>query len=175
MRILMISQPSDGGVFEHVRRLSDGLRRRGHRVTICGPSAEMADGSTRGDVVALKMTRSISPRVAARALVGLAHVIRRRRPDVIHAHSSKAGVLTRAARAAAAEIPVIYTPHGYAFAGFFTRALDRRLYRGIECALAPLATRTLCVCEAEGRLAASVGPAERVRVAHNGIDAPPAC
>ncbi|MGI8731325.1 MAG: glycosyltransferase, partial [Solirubrobacteraceae bacterium] len=161
--------------FEHVRRLSDGLRRRGHRVTICGPSADLPGTSTRSDAAVLEMTRSISPRADARALVGLAQVIRRRRPDVIHAHSSKSGVLTRVARAAAPEIPVIYTPHGYAFAGFFTRAVERRLYRGIEGALAALATRTLCVCEAEGRLAASVGPAERVRVVHNGIDAPPAC
>jgi glycosyltransferase involved in cell wall biosynthesis len=43
-------------------------------------------------------------------------------------------------------------------------------YRAVERALAPLASRVVCVCEAEARLARSVGPASRVRVVHNGID-----
>ena len=39
--------------------------------------------------------------------------------------------------------------------------------------LAHLARFVIAVCDAEGRLAASVGPASRVRVVHNGIDGPP--
>lgn len=167
----MVLQPSDGGVFEHVATLSDGLRRRGHRVTVCGPLGGL-EGRLGGDVVEVQMTRAISIPGDARAVRELARVVRRLRPDVIHAHSSKAGAVARGARPAAPRVPVIYTPHGFAFAGFMPEA-DRKVYRAVERGLAPLASRTLCVCEAEGRLAASVGPARRVRVVHNGVDPPP--
>jgi glycosyltransferase involved in cell wall biosynthesis len=45
-------------------------------------------------------------------------------------------------------------------------------YRAVECALSPLASRVICVCEAEARLARLIGPSGRVRVVHNGIDPP---
>ncbi|HWI08467.1 MAG TPA: glycosyltransferase [Solirubrobacteraceae bacterium] len=173
MRVLMVSQPADGGAFEHVVRLAKGLRGRGHEVTLCGPLGGL-EGIVGGDVERLEMTREISIGRDAHAAVGLARIVRRVRPDVIHAHSSKAGALARAGRAAAPRVPVVYTPHGFAFAGFVRREADRILYRAIERGLAPLASRTLCVCEAEGRLAASVGPVRRVRVVHNGIDPLPA-
>ena len=66
----------------------------------------------------------------------------------------------------------MYTPHGYAFAGWFESERERRRYRLAERALAPLATRVLCVCEAERRLAASSAPRDRTRVVHNGIGPP---
>ncbi|MFP5365181.1 MAG: glycosyltransferase [Thermoleophilia bacterium] len=165
----MISQPADGGAFEHVVRLTDGLRRNGHRVTVCGPLAGLED-RLGGDVEELDLARAISPGRDLRAMFELARIVRRLRPDVIHAHSSKAGAVARAVRAAAPRIPVVYTPHGFAFAGFVTREADRRIYRFLERGLARLATRTLCVCDAESRLAASIGSVRRVRVVHNGID-----
>lgn len=171
MRILMVTQPSDGGVFEHVATLSEGLRRKGHSVTVCGPLAGL-EGRLGGDVVDLQMTRAISIPDDARAVRGLAQVVRHLRPDVVHAHSSKAGAVARAARPAAPRVPVVYTPHGFAFAGFMPEA-ERKVYRAVERGLAALASRTLCVCEAEGGLAASVGSARRVRVVHNGVDPPP--
>ena len=173
LSILMVTQPSDGGVFEHVSRLAARMTERGHTVTLCGPLAG-AGGTLGSAVEQLDLSRAVSPVADARAAAGLVRVVRRVRPDLIHAHSSKAGAVARAARAAFPGAPVIYTPHGFAFAGFFESESERRVYRMIERALSPLATRTLCVCEAEGRLARSVGPAGRVRVVHNGIDAPPA-
>jgi glycosyltransferase involved in cell wall biosynthesis len=67
-------------------------------------------------------------------------------------------------------MPVVLTPHNYAFTNYFTSRLDRGLYRSIEVALAPLATRVICVCEAERRVAASIGPSKRTRLVYNGIE-----
>jgi glycosyltransferase involved in cell wall biosynthesis len=117
------------------------------------------------------MERSPVPAADARALAAIVAAIRRRRPHIIHAHSSKAGVLARIGRLAAPAVPVIYTPHGYAFAGHFDER-SQRVYLLIERALAPLATRVLCVCEAERRLAASLVLADRTRVVRNGIALP---
>jgi glycosyltransferase involved in cell wall biosynthesis len=167
-RVLLCYQPTDGGVGRHIGDLAVGLRERGYEVVLCGPAVPR---SLTGPVEHryLDLRRAIAPRADLRALGGLAKIIREERPDVIHAHSSKAGAVARLARFSHPRTPVLYTPHGYAFAGHFSRSAERLAYRGVEHALAPLANRTICVCEAEARLARSIGSSKRVRVVYNGI------
>ncbi|HEV2771346.1 MAG TPA: glycosyltransferase family 4 protein [Thermoleophilaceae bacterium] len=169
-RVLLVTQPVDGGVFRHVSDLARGLAERGHEVALAAPLAA-PPSSLPAELIPVPLERSPVPAADARALAAIVAAIRRTRPHVIHAHSSKAGALARIGRLAAPGVPVIYTPHGYAFAGHFDERL-RRVYRGIERVLTPLATRVLCVCEAEQRLAASLAPAGRTRVVHNGIALP---
>lgn len=121
------------------------------------------------EVVRLDMVRAVSPGADTRAVAEAARLLRRVRPDLVHAHSSKAGAVGRLARPAFPRIPLVYTPHGYAFAGYMASAGERRRYRAVERMLAPLASIVLCVCEAERRLAAAIGPASRTRVVHSGI------
>ena len=168
-RILLVHQPIDGGVARHLSDLALGLTRAGHEVVLCGPALPHGlPASTTHE--RCDMRRAIDPRRDAGALVALARIARRVRPQLVHAHSSKAGALARLGRFSRPRIPVLYTPHGYAFSGHFDSRLERSAYREIERALAPLASRVLCVCEAEGRLARTVGPPGRVRVVHNGIE-----
>src|SRR4029453_8506624 len=47
------------------------------------------------------------------AFIRLRDFVRRRKPDVIHGHSSKAGVLVRALRMTGVRIPIFYSPHAY--------------------------------------------------------------
>lgn len=169
-RLLLAFQPPDGGVLRHVEELAEGFAARGHEVLACGPRRPSVVASER--YVELPLERAIAPGADVRALVGLVRLLRMHAPDIVHLHSSKAGALGRLARWAAPAAPVVYSPHGYAFAGHFERMAERRAYRGLERALAPLATRVLCVCEAERRLACSVGPAVRTRVVHNGVEIP---
>ena len=174
----MILRPDEGGAFEHVTALSAGMAGLGHDVAIVGlealPRTELEPWlDPRVEVIPLKMVRPITPAADARALAGLAGAMRRWAPDLVHAHGSKEAALGRAARPARPRTPFVYTPHGYAFAKPWMSPRERRVYRLAERALAPLATRVLCICEAERRLAIEVGPASRTRVVHNGI-APPA-
>jgi glycosyltransferase involved in cell wall biosynthesis len=176
----MLTQPTDGGVFQHVARLCEGLAARGHEPLVAGPF----DGSPpdlEAEVLRLDMVRSVSPAADAQAVAAAAKLVRRTKPALVHAHSSKAGAVARLARAgfpraqgsrAGRRIPLIYTPHGYAFAGYFESESERARYKAVERALAPLATLVLCVCEAERRLAAEIGPAKRTRTVHNGIPEP---
>ncbi len=156
------------------------MSERGYAVSLCGPSLPgPLDGGTAGSDavqlderiahVRLDVSREITVHHDLAALGRLIKIIGDLRPDIIHAHSSKAGALARLARLAHPRATVLYTPHGYSFAGYFTRAAERQVYRAVERGLAPLASRVVCVCEAEARLARSVGPANRVRVVHNGI------
>lgn len=169
MRILLCHQPTDGGVGRHISDLVVGLSAEGHEVTLCSP--EVPRGLRQPvDHVHLDLKRAIAPRDDLAALRQLVRITRSVRPDVIHAHSSKAGAIVRLAKVFSPRLPVVYTPHGYSFAGYFSRSAERSTYRAVERVLAPLADRVVCVCEAEAQLARSVGPASRVRVVHNGID-----
>ena len=165
----MVVRPSKGGAFGHVARLGRALTAEGHEVMVAGPHA--AHRADLGFAVAeVEMGRAIEPGVDLAALRSLKRVARDFRPDVIHAHGSKGGVLARVARLAAPRTPLVFTPHNYAFTNFFSSASERAAYRAIELALGPLATRTLCVCEAEARTARSVTRESRIRVVHNGIE-----
>jgi glycosyltransferase involved in cell wall biosynthesis len=173
MRVLLCHQPTDGGVGRHVSDVADGLSAAGHDVILCSPA--MPDGIP-GPVehVRLDLRRAVAPRADLAAVLRLTAVLGEVRPDVVHAHSSKAGALARLARLASPRTPVVYTPHGFAFAGHFSSALERHAYRAVERLLMPLTSRIVCVCEAEARLARSLGAPDRVRVVRNGIDpAPP--
>jgi glycosyltransferase involved in cell wall biosynthesis len=171
-RILLVHQPTGGGVGRHVSDLATGLAERGCDVTLCGPARPMGElrGAQGVNHIRLDLHRAITLRTDLVALARFAAIVRSVNPDLIHAHSSKAGAIARLGRLMHPRVPVLYTPHGYAFAGHFSRELERHAYRVIERILAPLASRVLCVCEAEGRLARTVGPANRVRVVHNGIE-----
>ena len=170
-RVLLVTQPTDGGVFRHVRDLAAGLPAHGFDVVVAGPLDSARTEELQAATVSLELVRAVSPAADARAVTAFARLVRAVRPDLIHAHSSKAGAVARLARVANLRSPVVYTPHGYAHAGYFTSRAATSAYALAERALAPLATRVICVCEAERRLAVEVGPARRTRVVHNGIGA----
>lgn len=177
-KVLLVYQPIDGGVARHVIDLFEGLQRRGYDAVLCGPavpSASLLNTTAPADAphVELSLARAVAPAADMRALLRFSQIVREQRPDLIHAHSSKAGGIARLGRMLHPRIPVLYTPHGYAFAGYFEHEIERFAYRQVERGLAHLARFTIAVCAAEGRLAASVGPARRVRVVHNGIDGMP--
>jgi glycosyltransferase involved in cell wall biosynthesis len=118
----------------------------------------------------LEMARSVHPRADAAAVAQYAGLVSDLRPDLVHAHSSKAAAVVRLGRLRFPRLPVVYTPHGYAFAGFFAHRFERVAYREAERALAPLTTRVIAVCRAEARLASSLGASRKVRVVLNGIE-----
>jgi glycosyltransferase involved in cell wall biosynthesis len=165
---MLCHQPIDGGVARHLRDLIEGLQAKGAEIVLASPAIPQGAGQAVTHR-SLDLRRAVAPRADLAALLHAASIVASVRPDVIHAHSSKAGAIARLARTFFPRTPVIYTPHGYAFAGFFARSGERRAYRGVERVLAPLASRVVCVCEAEARLASSIGPRARVRVIHNGI------
>jgi len=169
-RVLLVHQPIDGGVGRHVADLAGGLGAFGYEVITCGPEPPQGVVGPGGHV-RLDLRRAVSGD-DLRMVRCLAEVVTRVQPDLVHAHSSKAGAVARLAKTFHPRIPVLYTPHGFAFAGHFRFSSERIAYREVERALGRLTTRVVCVCEAEARLARVVVPAQRIRVVHNGVPAP---
>lgn len=109
-----------------------------------------------------EMTREIAPALDAAAFRRLRRLFAEHRPDVVHAHSSKAGVLARAAAKLAGVKAVFYTPHGYGFLQQDRSAASRLLYRAVEKAAARVGTVIAC-SPGEAALAESLAGRERVR------------
>lgn len=121
MRILLVSEPGENGVFRHVEDLTDYLISAGHSV---GLAYSDVRGSDRLFCLIQKVQQSGGPTVNLeianhpqlgdlRALVRLLKLYRRFKPDVVHAHSAKAGGLVRLLRRLGAGSRVLYTPHAY--------------------------------------------------------------
>lgn len=112
--MLHVSQPTDGGVAAVVRSLLDDQLTRGWGVTLACPA-----GPLRDDVGALgaEVRTWHAERAPHRGLVAeiasLRRIIEDVRPDVVHLHSSKAGLSGRLALRK--RIPTLFQPHGWSF------------------------------------------------------------
>ena len=104
-----------------------------------------------------EMVREISPVSDAAALRRLRRLFAEHRPDVVHAHSSKAGVLARAAAKAAGVKKIFYSPHGYGFLMQDRSKASRALYRAVEKAAARVG-ETIAVSPSEAEFARRLAP-----------------
>ncbi len=109
-----------------------------------------------------EMVREISPLADLRALRRLYRLFIEQKPDIVHAHSSKAGFLARLAAWAAGVQRIYYSPRGYSFLQIDRSALTRCFYRVLE-RLASLFGEVIAVSDAEAELARGLGAA-KVRV-----------
>ena len=78
-----------------------------------------------------ELERAVKPVADLKALYKLYRLFKELRPDVVHTHSSKTGVLGRIAAKLAGVPAVMHTVHGFSFDGASSVA-QRRLYLGLE-------------------------------------------
>jgi glycosyltransferase involved in cell wall biosynthesis len=90
----------------------------------------------------------IDPLSDLRALRALVGIVRDFRPDVVHTHTAKAGVLGRIAACTIRPRPiVVHTYHGHVLEGYFGR-IKNLVYRGLERSLAQVSDRLIGVSQA---------------------------
>ncbi|QZA32870.1 glycosyltransferase family 4 protein [Hydrogenibacillus sp. N12] len=175
MKIAYVITRSDaiGGAQVHVRDLATAMRKKGHKVTVLvgGQGVFTEALAIRGiPHRALRyLVRPIRPWVDVMGLWELRSVLAELKPDLVSAHSSKAGWLGRLA-ARSLGIPVIFTAHGWAFTEGVPRP-KRMMYAFAERMAAPLSDRIITVSEYDFKLALShrIAKADRLVVVHNGI------
>lgn len=175
MKILHVVEAFGGGVFECLVALANHQAKNPWaRVSIAysiraeTPEAFRNRFDPAVEFISLGMTREINPRQDLAAAYALARLYRRMRPDVVHMHSSKAGVLGRAAGFLTRQRGMFYTPHGFSF---LMRGVSRKkiaMYRAIEALAAKLGGTIVGCSESEGALAKSL--ARRATFVPNGID-----
>ncbi|MEM9162080.1 MAG: glycosyltransferase family 4 protein [Cyanobacteria bacterium P01_F01_bin.4] len=116
------------------------------------------------------LVRPIHPLKDIRALFDMVTLLRREKFDVVHTHSSKAGILGRIAARVAGVPVVVHTIHGFPFHDFMS-PLKRRFYIALERGLRQFADFYITVCELNRRQAIELGlvQAERSQTVYSGI------
>ena len=117
------------------------------------------------------MVRSIRPLKDFRALLSLVWLIFKEKPDIVHTHSSKAGILGRLAAKIAGVPYIIHTPHGHVFYGHFG-ILASKLFLWIERIFSKFTDRMVALTNGEKNdyLKLSVCPPDKVFKIHSGVD-----
>lgn len=174
----VITKLDVGGAQETALALCEGLDdKRFETVLVSGADVGVGghlldEARHRGiqvEVVA-SLLRQLSPRSDLLALVALYRLFRRERPDVVHTHSSKAGVLGRVAARLAGTALIVHTVHGWSFRDY-QRPTLQRFYQGIERVMAKCTDRIVVVADTDraAGLAAGIGRPEQYVLIHSGI------
>ncbi len=148
----IITRLNVGGPSFQAILLSRALSERGFEARLVAGEPDPAEGNLAGEArrqgVDLhgvpSLRRAVSPRADLAALAGLLRIIRQFRPDVVHTHLAKAGVLGRLAATIARVPVVVHTFHGHVFRGYFS-AVASRLHVRTERALARVTDRIVAV------------------------------
>jgi glycosyltransferase involved in cell wall biosynthesis len=122
-----------------------------------GSTSEEFERMTRfagGHTYIREMIQPISPFNDLIAFWKLYRLMRREKPGVVHAESSKAGALARAAAWLAGVPRIYYSPHGYSFLQTNAGPIGRAFYWGIEKSLSWIGNIVAC----------SPGEAKRARL-----------
>jgi glycosyltransferase involved in cell wall biosynthesis len=169
-----------GGAQENTLLTVEGLHHRhGDDVTLITGPAEGPEGDLFGKAETLglkvelmpELIRAVRPATDYLSYRRLRQAFRRLKPEVVHTHSSKAGIVGRAAAWDEKVPAVVHTIHGLPF-GPSESALRNRLYVGLERWAAKRCHAIVSVCDAmtEQALAAGVGRPEQFRTVYSGMD-----
>jgi glycosyltransferase involved in cell wall biosynthesis len=117
------------------------------------------------------MVRSIRPVRDFRALLALVWLMFKEKPDIVHTHSSKAGILGRLAAKIAFVPNIIHTPHGHVFYGHFG-SFASRMFLWIEKLFTRITDRIVALTDGEKNdyEKLSVCPSEKLLKIHSGVD-----
>lgn len=181
IRIVHITEALGGGVLYLLHQLIKAQVDAGHDVTLVHstrqlvgtPETEILDQLFPSPIsrVVIPMTTHISMKDDFKSFQDIAELLRTLQPDVIHLHSSKAGVLGRiAARFVGFKKNLIYSPHGFAFLRQDVSQLKRLMFFAFEVMGGLLGGKIIASSASEGVLASKVVGHHRVSVVENCTD-----
>jgi glycosyltransferase involved in cell wall biosynthesis len=183
MRIVhVITRLIVGGAQENTLLSCEGQHDAGHDVTLItgppmGPEGSLMERATgygyKVEVVD-EMRRAILPLKDWRTYRKLIRRFGGLRPDVVHPHASKAGIIGRRAAHKAGVPAVIHTIHGLAFTASTSRLVNG-VYKWLERKAAPVSDRIVCVADAmrDQSLAAGIGRPEQYVTVYSGMETAP--
>ncbi|MEY0429507.1 glycosyltransferase family 4 protein [Providencia rettgeri] len=175
MNIVYIITKADeiGGAQVHVRDLSIAMSQLGHTVTVIvgeyGALTDQLNENKINYIVEPKLTRNISPLKDLLCAIKLRSMLKKLTPDIVTLHSSKAGIIGRAALIGS-KIPCIFTAHGWAFADGVSKK-RKHIYILIEKIFSNFCNKIITVSHQDKNLAIKykVTSSNKQVVIHNGI------
>lgn len=170
IRILHVVQAA-GGVDRYIRMLLKYLdKEKFENILVC--SQDFHEENYRDLVDSfeqVEMTRAIGGN-DLKAIKGVRTLIKKYDPDIVYAHSSKAGAITRVADIGLKNY-CIYNPHGWAF-NMRCSAKKKAIYTAIEKVAAPFCDKIICISDAEKQSALDkkICKEDKLQVIFNGVD-----
>lgn len=171
IRVLQVMEATIGGTKRHLLDLAAAADRQSVTYEVACPrvrSEPRGDTSFFGDMSALDvpihivpMVRAIRPIDDVRATWALLRLIRRGRYDIVHTHSTKAGVVGRVAATFFPGVRTVHTPHGFYFLNFAS-PIARLPLRWLEWVLGHATSALIALSDGERQVAAGVVPASKV-------------
>ncbi len=170
----IITRLNIGGPSLNAISLSAGLPREAFETAlVCGrPGAGEGDMAPRARGLGIRlievpsMQREVAPWADAAGLARIVRIVRRERPDIIHTHLAKAGMLGRLAAKTIPGVKTVHTFHGHVFSGYFTPRRTR-LFLAVERLLARGTDRIIALTDSQrGELVGTyrIGRAEQYEV-----------
>lgn len=181
MRIMHVSTRLIlGGSQENTVLSCEGQAALGHDVSlvygpIYGPEGSLLERVEAHPgidaILCPSMVRELAPAQDRRCLAELKAIIRDWKPDVVHTHSSKAGILGRMAAWALGVPRVVHTIHGLPFHPY-ERRWRNRIYVWSERFAAKRCHRIACVADAmrDQALAEGIGRPEQYETVWSGME-----
>ena len=175
LKIVYVITRSDviGGASVHLMDLASGMQTEGHEVTILvgGNGMLIEKVQERGlNCIPLKhLVREISPYHDFLCFFELKKKLTGLNPDIVHLHSSKAGLVGRIVTKILGA-PSIFTAHGWSFTDGVSKK-RRYIYRLLERYIAKFSDKIITVSEYDRQLALTnrVGNPELITTIHNGM------
>ncbi|MFO7975109.1 MAG: glycosyltransferase family 4 protein [Candidatus Hydrogenedentota bacterium] len=120
------------------------------------------------------LVRPVAPQKDWRAFKELTALFRERNYDIIHTHTSKAGLLGRLAARRAGVPALVHTPHGHVFDGYFSKPVTR-IFIACERYAARRTDRLIALTQRglEDHVEHRVGHRDQWSVIFSGIDFSP--
>jgi glycosyltransferase involved in cell wall biosynthesis len=175
----IFSRLNIGGPAVHVILLSAGLRPLGYETRLVVGTESPREGNmlplaAEKNVICEAMGglgREVAPLSDLRALAGLYRLMRSWRPQIVHTHTAKAGLLGRLAARAAGVPTVVHTFHGHVLRGYFGPT-KTAFYRWLETRLATAADALVAVSETvkQDLVDLGIARAEKIRVVPLGLE-----
>ncbi|MBQ9122964.1 MAG: glycosyltransferase family 4 protein [Lachnospiraceae bacterium] len=172
-KVLHIVEAFGGGVYTFMEALANGICDE-YEVTVAYARRNQTPEHFEQDflpqirfIEVKNFMRSINPVKDFKAMLELKKIVKEVNPDVIHLHSSKAGVLGRLA-INCRKYKVYYTPHGYSFLKQDDSKLKRFIYEKIEWLSAKFGGTIVAV--SKGEYEASLKLTKKACYINNGID-----
>lgn len=174
-KILHITQAT-GGVKTYVAHVMDYVQANAFEFVAIAPADVHFEKFCSEHAVPyyiINLERGNNPFKNLGTLYQIVKVIKKEKPDIIHAHSAKGGFLGRLA-AKLTGVNVIYTPHAFSYLSF--RGVKRSFFFMLEVMARKWTTLLLSISYSEAKRAISeVGyPEDRVKTILNSIPVAPA-
>lgn len=170
IKILHVAQAA-GGVDRYIRMLLKYLdKEKFENILVCSQDFNREDYDGLVDSFEqIEMNRAIGVS-DLNSIKEVRRLIKKYNPDIVYAHSSKAGAIARVADIGLKN-HCVYNPHGWAFN---MRCSDKKraMYTAIEKMAAPFCEKIICISDAEKQsaLEKKICREDKLQVIFNGVD-----